>query len=164
VPAGAVPKDGPSAGITMATAIASALTAKPVRKDVSMTGEVTLRGRVLPIGGIKEKTLAAKRMGIKTIIIPHRNKKDLQDIPKYVKEGMEFVFVETMDDVLAIALSKDSIKKKAEKAVRTESTKTPVMAALSSNNKNRKIKNTQIKNATKPGRRTKTSKGSKRKV
>ncbi len=116
VPAGAIPKDGPSAGITMATAIASALTAKPVRKDVAMTGEVTLRGRVLPIGGLKEKTLAAKRMGIKTIIVPRRNKKDLEDIPKYVKKGMEFVFVETMDNVLKTALNKGSIKKKAEKA------------------------------------------------
>ncbi|MGD0281618.1 MAG: S16 family serine protease, partial [Dissulfurispiraceae bacterium] len=104
VPAGAIPKDGPSAGITMATSIASALTGRPVRKDVAMTGEVTLRGRVLPIGGLKEKTLAAKRMGIKTVIIPHRNKKDLDDLPKYVKEGMTFVFVETMDDVLSTAL------------------------------------------------------------
>jgi ATP-dependent Lon protease len=174
VPAGAIPKDGPSAGITMATAIASALTAKPVRKDVAMTGEVTLRGRVLPIGGLKEKTLAAKRMGIKTIIVPHRNKKDLEDIPKYVKEGMEFVFAETMDDVLDVALSKGSIKKNVEKAVGTGGTKSPAMAALSSNNKNRKTNlsavptaqrgNTQIKNASKPGRRIKTSKGSKRKV
>ncbi|MCL4457859.1 MAG: endopeptidase La [Nitrospirae bacterium] len=104
VPAGAIPKDGPSAGITMATAIASALTSKPVRKNVAMTGEVTLRGKVLPIGGLKEKTLAAKRMGIKTVIIPHRNKKDLEDLPKYVKEGMNFILAETMDDVLKIAV------------------------------------------------------------
>lgn len=104
VPAGAIPKDGPSAGITMATSIASALTGRPVLKDVAMTGEVTLRGRVLAIGGLKEKTLAAKRMGIKTVIIPHRNKKDLDDLPKYVKDDMTFEIVETMDDVLKIAL------------------------------------------------------------
>ncbi len=105
VPAGAIPKDGPSAGITMATAIASSLTAMPVRRDVAMTGEVTLRGRVLPIGGLKEKALAAKRMGISTVIIPRRNKKDLEDLPKYVKEGMNFVLVETVDDVLHRALA-----------------------------------------------------------
>jgi ATP-dependent Lon protease len=106
VPAGATPKDGPSAGITMATAIASALTGKAVNKNIAMTGEVTLRGRVLPIGGLKEKTLAAKRMGIKKIIIPKRNKKDLEDIPKYIKKDMEFVFAETVDDVLKVALKK----------------------------------------------------------
>jgi ATP-dependent Lon protease len=111
VPAGAIPKDGPSAGITMATAIASALTGMPVNKGVAMTGEVTLRGRVLPIGGLKEKTLAAKRMGIKTVIIPKRNKKDLEDIPKYIKKDMEFVFAETMDDVLQVALKKPKRKK-----------------------------------------------------
>ncbi|MBI4683872.1 MAG: endopeptidase La [Nitrospirae bacterium] len=104
VPAGATPKDGPSAGITMATAIASALTGRYVRKDVAMTGEVTLRGRVLPIGGLREKALAAKRMGIKSVIIPKRNKKDLEDIPKYVKRDMEFIFADTMDDVLKTAL------------------------------------------------------------
>ncbi len=104
VPAGAIPKDGPSAGITMATAIASALTGKPVSKSVAMTGEVTLRGRVLPIGGLKEKTLAAKRMGIKRVVIPSRNRKDLEDIPKYIKKDMEFIFADTMDDVLKIAL------------------------------------------------------------
>jgi ATP-dependent Lon protease len=104
VPAGAIPKDGPSAGITMATSIASALTGKPVSKSVAMTGEVTLRGRVLPIGGLKEKTLAAKRMGIKRVIIPSRNKKDLEDIPKYIKKDMEFIFADTMDDVLKVAL------------------------------------------------------------
>jgi ATP-dependent Lon protease len=107
VPAGAIPKDGPSAGITMATSIASALTGRAVNKSIAMTGEVTLRGRVLPIGGLKEKTLAAKRMGIKTVIMPKRNKKDLEDIPKYVKKDMEFMFAETMDDVIKIALPKN---------------------------------------------------------
>ncbi len=117
VPAGAIPKDGPSAGITMATSIASALTGMPVNKNIAMTGEVTLRGRVLPIGGLKEKTLAAKRMGINKIILPKRNKKDLEDIPKYIKKDMEFVFAETMDDVLKVALKKvgnNKPKKKIE--------------------------------------------------
>ncbi len=100
VPAGAIPKDGPSAGITMASAIASVFTGKPLRKDVAMTGEITLRGRVLPIGGLKEKVLAAKRLGIKTVIIPKRNKKDLEELPTYVKEGMRFILVESMDEVL----------------------------------------------------------------
>jgi len=100
IPAGAIPKDGPSAGITMATSIASAFTGRPVNKGIAMTGEVTLRGRVLPIGGLKEKTLAAKRMGIKKIIIPKRNTKDLEDIPRYIKKGIEFIPVETMDEVL----------------------------------------------------------------
>ncbi len=111
VPAGAIPKDGPSAGITMATSIASALTGKPVNKNIAMTGEVTLRGRVLPVGGLKEKTLAAKRMGIKKVIIPKRNKKDLEDIPKYIKKDMEFIFVETMDEVLKVALKDNNSKK-----------------------------------------------------
>ncbi len=105
VPAGATPKDGPSAGITMATSIASALTGRPVKRSIAMTGEVTLRGRVLPIGGLKEKALAAKRMGIKRVIIPARNKKDLEEIPKYIKKDMEFIPVETMDDVLKHALA-----------------------------------------------------------
>ena len=114
VPAGATPKDGPSAGITMATALASAFTSKPVNKSIAMTGEVTLRGRVLPIGGLKEKALAAKRMGINKIIIPKRNKKDIEDIPKYIKKDMEFIFAETMDDVLKNALKQNSkiIKKR----------------------------------------------------
>lgn len=104
VPAGAIPKDGPSAGITMATSIASALTGMPVSKNVAMTGEITLRGRVLPIGGLKEKILAAKRMGVNRVIIPARNKKDLEDMPKYIKKDMEFIFADTMDDVLKLAL------------------------------------------------------------
>jgi ATP-dependent Lon protease len=113
VPAGAIPKDGPSAGITMATSIASALTGRPVNKNTAMTGEVTLRGRVLPIGGLKEKTLAAKRMGLKRVIIPKRNSKDLEDIPKYIKKDMEFILVETMDDVLKHALKPGPARKKA---------------------------------------------------
>jgi ATP-dependent Lon protease len=125
VPAGAIPKDGPSAGITMATAIASAITGRPVRKDTAMTGEVTLRGRVLPVGGLKEKTLAAKRMGIKKVIIPKRNKKDLDDIPKYIKKDMEFVFAETMDDVLKAALKKNSSESKKT----ANSNKSPVKKA-----------------------------------
>ncbi|GAB4482500.1 MAG: endopeptidase La [Thermodesulfovibrionales bacterium] len=104
VPAGAIPKDGPSAGITIATAIASVFTNTPVDKNIAMTGEVTLRGRVLPIGGLKEKTLAAKRVGIRRVIIPKRNRKDLEDIPAYIKKDMEFVFAETMDQVLKTAL------------------------------------------------------------
>ncbi|GBE33569.1 lon protease [bacterium BMS3Bbin06] len=106
VPAGAIPKDGPSAGITMAVAIASALTGRPVDKRVAMTGEITLRGRVLPIGGLKEKTLAAKRMGIRKVIVPERNRKDLEDIPRYVKRDVEFVFVEEVDVVFKAALKK----------------------------------------------------------
>jgi len=95
----------------MATSIASALTGRAVNKNIAMTGEVTLRGRVLPIGGLKEKTLAAKRMGIKKIIVPKRNRKDLEDIPKYIKKDMEFVFAETMDDVLKVALKKADSRK-----------------------------------------------------
>jgi ATP-dependent Lon protease len=108
VPAGAIPKDGPSAGITMATALASVLTGTPVRRDVAMTGEVTLRGRVFPIGGLKEKILAAKRAGMKTIILPQRNKKDLEEVPRHIQRGLEFVFADHMDTVLATAFRKKS--------------------------------------------------------
>lgn len=106
VPAGAVPKDGPSAGITMATAMISALTQMPVRKDVAMTGEITLRGMVLPIGGLKDKILAARRAGIKTFILPKKNEKDLADVPKNARNDIEFVLVEYMDEVLKTALKK----------------------------------------------------------
>ncbi|MFB5191083.1 endopeptidase La [Alicyclobacillus fastidiosus] len=108
VPEGAIPKDGPSAGITMATAIASALTNRPVHHDVAMTGEVTLRGRVLPIGGLKEKSLAAHRAGIRTIVIPQGNEKDLEDIPELVREQVEFKPVSQMDAVLDIALGTEA--------------------------------------------------------
>jgi len=104
VPAGAIPKDGPSAGITIATALASCLTQAPVKRDIAMTGEVTLRGHVLPIGGLKEKVLAAKRANIPSLIIPQRNQKDLEDIPKHLLRGLKFVFAETMSDVLKSAL------------------------------------------------------------
>ena len=104
VPAGAVPKDGPSAGVAMFTALASLFSNTPVRSDVAMTGEITLRGLVLPIGGLKEKSLAAMRAGITTVIIPKQNEKDLVDIPEEAKQKMQFVPVETVDEVLRTAL------------------------------------------------------------
>ena len=104
VPEGAIPKDGPSAGITMATALLSAVTRIPVRRDVAMTGEITLRGNVLPIGGLKDKVLAASRAGITTVLLPKENERDLEDIPKDVMDAMEFRLVETMDEVLEVAL------------------------------------------------------------
>ena len=104
VPAGAIPKDGPSAGITMATALISALTKRPVNRDVAMTGEITLRGRVLPIGGLKEKSLAAFRAGIKTVILPDRNEKDMDDIPKALRRKLHWVLAKNMSDVLKNAL------------------------------------------------------------
>ena len=115
VPAGAIPKDGPSAGVTMATALASVFTDEPVRRDLAMTGEVTLRGRVLPIGGLKEKTLAARRAGITTVILPKKNEKDLEDVPKEIKKDLQFVFAETMDDVIRTALGKKIRTAKAVK-------------------------------------------------
>jgi ATP-dependent Lon protease len=103
VPAGAIPKDGPSAGVTMLTALVSLLTHKTIRNDLAMTGEITLRGQVLPVGGIKDKVLAAHRAGIKTIIIPKWNEKDLEDIPKEVQKKIDFHFVDRMKDVLKLA-------------------------------------------------------------
>ena len=107
VPAGAIPKDGPSAGIAMATALISVLINKPINKDVAMTGEITLRGRVLPIGGLKEKSLGALRAGIRTIIIPEKNKKDLAEIPKNVKRKIDFVPVNNMEEVLSLAIDEN---------------------------------------------------------
>ncbi|HHW61735.1 MAG TPA: endopeptidase La, partial [Syntrophomonadaceae bacterium] len=106
VPEGAIPKDGPSAGITMATSLASAMSGRKVRSDIAMTGEITLRGRILPIGGIKEKALAAHRAGISNIIIPAGNKKDLEEIPANIRRKVNFITVEHMDEVLDIALVK----------------------------------------------------------
>jgi ATP-dependent Lon protease len=111
VPAGAQPKDGPSAGVTMFTALASLFTNKLVKPDLSMTGEISLKGQVLPVGGIKEKVLAAHRSGIKTILLPKLNELDFEDIPDEVKKSVNFIFVDTVDEVLDNALDYDNTKK-----------------------------------------------------
>jgi ATP-dependent Lon protease len=104
VPEGAIPKDGPSAGVTIATSLISALSERPVRHDVAMTGELTLRGRVLPIGGLKEKLLAAHRLHIKTVLIPKRNERDLIDVPKDVQRQLKLVLIERVEEILPYAL------------------------------------------------------------
>ncbi|OGL41865.1 MAG: endopeptidase La [Candidatus Schekmanbacteria bacterium RIFCSPHIGHO2_02_FULL_38_11] len=123
VPAGAIPKDGPSAGITMATSLASLLTGRPVKNELAMTGEITLRGKVLPVGGIKEKVMAANRAGINTVILPKRNENDLEDIPKNVREKMKFIFVENVGEVFEIALDK---RKAREDKVKPSKRERPV--------------------------------------
>ncbi|MCA9374010.1 endopeptidase La, partial [Candidatus Peregrinibacteria bacterium] len=121
VPEGATPKDGPSAGITICTSLISLLTGRKIRSEVAMTGEVTLSGRILPIGGLKEKLLAAKRGKIETIIIPEKNRKDLKEIPKQILKGVTIKFAKTLDDVVKVAIkparksAKKSTKKKARK-------------------------------------------------
>jgi len=105
VPEGAIPKDGPSAGITMGIALLSAVAGVPVRQDIAMTGEITLRGKVLPVGGIKDKVLAAFRAGLREVILPVENEKDLEDIPEEVRSVMQFHFVKEMDEVVALALT-----------------------------------------------------------
>ena len=105
IPEGAIPKDGPSAGITMATSLASLLTGRPVRPKLGMTGEITLRGKVLPIGGLKEKILAANRFGLTTVILPKRNEGDLEDVPEVVRSKMNFIFAERVEDVVNAALT-----------------------------------------------------------
>jgi ATP-dependent Lon protease len=109
MPEGGIPKDGPSAGITMATAVVSALTGRPVFRHVGMTGEITLRGRILPIGGVREKVLAAHRAGLKTVILPEKNLKDLIELPKAAKAEMKIIPVKHMDEVLQIALSPKAV-------------------------------------------------------
>lgn len=120
IPEGAIPKDGPSAGITMATALTSAFTAREVNCNVGMTGEITLRGRVLPVGGVREKVLAAHRAGIRTVMLPKRNMKDLIDLPKRAKEEMNIVPVEHMDQVLQVALVSQEKKVRAPRPRRKE--------------------------------------------
>ena len=125
MPAGAIPKDGPSAGITMTTALASLLTGRPVKHTVGMTGEVTLQGRVLPIGGLKQKVLAAHAAGLTDVIIPERNRADLEDVPEEVREEMRFHPVMTIDEVLELALEATAAPPRTA-AGRTANRLTPV--------------------------------------
>jgi ATP-dependent Lon protease len=126
VPSGAIPKDGPSAGVTLVTALVSLLTGIPVREDVAMTGEITLRGQVLPVGGIKEKALAAQRAGIKVFILPKRNEMDLDELPPTLRENMRFVLVETIDDVLRAAMPEEFQQRLAQVSRRGEQTEAAV--------------------------------------
>src|SRR5207247_8400300 len=132
LPAGGIPKDGPSAGITMAVALISALTKRATHRDVAMTGEITLRGRVLPIGGVKEKVLAAHRAGIKTFILPKRNMKDLEDVPREIFHELHFVPVERMDDVITVALHEAPLSPEMKAMVDTKIHEKPRQRKMSS--------------------------------
>ena len=131
IPEGAIPKDGPSAGIAMASALASALTGVPVRHDVAMTGEITLRGRVLPIGGLKEKILAAKRAGIKTVILPAENRRQLEEIPENARSGLKFALVSHMGEVLPVALAEMPEPRSARDEVEVEAAEAEAAAGSS---------------------------------
>jgi ATP-dependent Lon protease len=120
VPSGATPKDGPSAGVTMVASLVSLLTDKMIKPGVGMTGEITLRGQVLPVGGVKEKILAAHRNGLSTVILPKRNKFDLEDVPAEVRNSMTFIFAESVDDVLKAALELKPVRKRKTKTVGKE--------------------------------------------
>ena len=131
VPAGAIPKDGPSAGIAIAAALASLATRAPVRADVAMTGEVTLRGRVLPVGGLREKALAALRAGISRVVLPRKNLQDLQDIPKDLKRRITFIPVDDMDDVLTAVLEAPTTRRRPARRRTRRRTAIPVASAKS---------------------------------
>jgi len=136
VPAGAVPKDGPSASVAMTTALVSLLTGVPVREDVAMTGEITLRGQVLPVGGIKEKSLAARRSGISTFVLPRRNEVDLDDLPKELRDEMTFVLADRLDDVLATAmpeefhLNRNRVVERTDEETDVSEVREPAIAAV----------------------------------
>ncbi|HUU32309.1 MAG TPA: S16 family serine protease, partial [Phycisphaerae bacterium] len=125
IPAGATPKDGPSVGVTIFTALMSLLTHKSVKGTVAMTGEITLRGLVLPVGGIKEKVLAAKRAGIDTVILPERNRKDLEEIPRAVRRDMKFHYVRRMEEVLPLALADGKMPKAAARKAKKSRSRSP---------------------------------------
>jgi ATP-dependent Lon protease len=126
IPAGAIPKDGPSAGITMATAIVSLVRGVPVSDQVAMTGEITLSGQVLPIGGVREKVLAAQRAGIKHVIIPHENEPDLEELPKETRQELDFVLADTLDDVLAAAFDGVPVRPRAAPVAAERQAASPV--------------------------------------
>ena len=134
IPAGATPKDGPSAGVTMATALMRLLTGRPVRKDVAMTGEITLRGQVLPVGGIKEKVLAANRYGLTTVILPKRNEFDLDEVPENVRANMKFIFAERVDEVVQVALTPSRTNGHEGAAEMQSADETPDRALISEEN------------------------------
>jgi len=138
-PQGGIPKDGPSAGITMASAIISTLTGIPLRKDVAMTGEITLTGKVLPIGGLKEKSLAAMRHGIKTVIIPDKNKKDLEDIPQEFRDKLTFVPVKTIDEVLDVVLTEKLVSSKSRIGATSARPSGGEVATVSTKNGRKKV-------------------------